>query len=295
MNSIETSKQFDALTLSQAMLMAGRQLGDAGILENKKESRLLASHAFGLCAVELIANASDIVDPCQYEILQTYVARRLEREPVARIIGSTEFYGNTFLVSEATLDPRSDTETLVDVVLDEIRGHRTDALRILDIGTGSGVIVISLLHKLPHAIGVASDICPQALKTARINAQALSERVSFVETRWCQGINDKFDVIVSNPPYIKSGVIETLACEVKEHDPVIALDGGADGLDAYRCILNQCSGKLSDGGKLFLEIGFDQMDGVCALADENGWKFLRMERDIGGNERVLVFEAMVGR
>lgn len=280
------------LTLSQAILFVRGKLGDAGIVEHKLESRMLACHAFELSAVELITNSANPVDRAQYQLLHSFVARRLQGEPVGRITGRTEFYGNSFQVSKATLDPRSDTETLVDVVLDEVRGRSNEALRILDIGTGSGAIIISLLCHLPNAQGIASDICPDALEIAKINAQAQSvgKRVSFVETRWCQGIEGCFDVIVSNPPYIMSETIATLAKEVKDHDPVIALDGGADGLNAYRNILSQCANKLRIRGILVLEIGFDQKDTVCELASTVGWELMRVEKDIGGNERVLVLE-----
>ena len=278
-------------TLADVATITANILHDAGIFEFATEARMLVCHGLDISAIELITHAMCQIDKQSLWALEGLIKRRIGGEPVGRIIGVKEFYGFKFHLSADTLEPRSDTETLVDSVLEDFDGRQNLPLKLLDIGTGTGAIIVSLLKNLPFATAFASDINENALLTARKNAAeaGILDRVLFINTNWCAGIGQKFDVIVSNPPYIRPDIIATLASEVKDYDPIIALDGGEDGLDAYRDIFTQCSSKIDNMGKLYLEIGFDQRESVCILAAATGWKFVRYVKDLGANDRVLIF------
>jgi release factor glutamine methyltransferase len=209
---------------------------------------------------------------------------------VARIVGRKEFYGIEVELSPDTLVPRPDTETLVDAVL-ATRRHE-DAVAILDLGTGSGAILLALLAELPNATGVGVDLSEGAVAAARGNAArlGLAERAAFAVGDWAAGIDRRFDVVVANPPYIESEAIAGLPVEVRDHDPHLALDGGADGLDAVRAILPDLDRVLAENGAAFVEIGFGQGPAVARLAAEN--RFVStFRRDLAGIERV----AEIGR
>ena len=267
------------------------ELRHCGIAEFSQEARLLVAHVLGFSSADLISQSSKLIENELLVSLDALIARRKNGEPVFRIIGKREFYGLDFEISKDVLEPRPDTETLVDQVLEDFSSNACDDLRILDIGTGSGAIIISLLRNLPKAKGLASDISSLALGVAKKNAKlnGVEKRVAFVQANWCEGIAGRFDIIVSNPPYIGSEVIETLAGEVKNHDPRVALDGGADGLDAYRHILAQTPLIMNKSGKLYLEIGYDQVESVVVLAKKYAWRHLQTIKDMGGHERVVVF------
>ena len=211
--------------------------------------------------------------------------------PVHRIIGEKEFWGMRLKISDAVLDPRADTECLVEAVLAHFEGLKgKDAdYRIADIGTGSGAIILALLKELPNAIAVASDISDEALEIAKQNAvrHGLDSRISFEQGSYLAPLSGRFDVIVSNPPYIASLDILTLESEVRENDPQIALDGGSDGLDAYRSLLGESASLLKPDGQVFFEIGFDQASAIEHLASKYGWHDVRIAKDYGGNDRVL--------
>jgi len=220
-----------------------------------------------------------------------FINRRLAREPVHRIVGQKEFWGISLNISGAVLEPRADTECLIDAVLEYLdsQGHRNDPLRIADIGTGSGAIVLALLSELPNAVAVATDISQEALQVAQTNAQniQLENRISFLQGSYLEPLSGKFDLIVSNPPYIPSQDILRLEPEVRENDPVIALDGGIDGLDAYRCLLSELAALLNMEGRLFFEIGFDQAGDVSELAKKNNWVDFKILKDYGRNDRIF--------
>ncbi len=284
------------LTLAAAIASGARQLNSAGIIDHARQARMLACHAFDVDTLEVITQPSRPISNQQSEKFKHYCQRRIAGEPIGRIVGKKEFYGLSFNLSKDTLEPRSDTECLVDAILADLKdtdtAPNTAPKNILDIGTGTGAIIISLLCNLPDTIGVESDISAEALQTAANNAiiNGVDERVLFVQTNWCEAIEQKFDVIVSNPPYIRTDTIATLSREVKDHDPRVALDGGSDGLDAYREIFTQCLSNIGIGGRLYLEICHDQAGMVCALANQSGWKFDRLIKDLGANDRVLVFK-----
>jgi len=257
------------------------------------DARLLLCHTANLTQEAYVA-APD--GPLREEAafrFDTMIARRLQGEPVSRIIGTREFYGRPFLVDEHTLDPRPDTETLIGAVLDTLtrEGRREQRLRILDLGTGTGCILLTLLAELPHAMGIGSDASPGALEIARRNAEALgvADRANFLAGDWLEPIEGKFDIVVSNPPYIASAELAGLSREVS-YDPVLALDGGADGLEAYRRIASGVTRALNPGGLVFIEVGENQGNAVLEWLRGAG---LRIEAgrsvwlDLGGRQRCV--------
>jgi release factor glutamine methyltransferase len=245
------------------------RLQAAGIEEPSLDARLLVGAALGLDLTGLITQATRQLTPEETARLDGYAQRRLAHEPVARILGTREFWGLPFRLSEATLVPRPDTETVVELAL-EIFRERTIAgrrPRIADIGTGSGAILLALLHEIPEAFGVGTDLSLTALHTARSNAAmlGLADRAAFVACSYASALHGPFDLIVSNPPYIPGGEIPKLSIEVREHDPHLALDGGNDGYDAYRVLIPQAAERLAPGGALIVEAGQGQAEDIETL------------------------------
>jgi release factor glutamine methyltransferase len=278
-------------TRRQAFVEATRALRTARIEAPELDARLLLCHAAGLTQEAYVATPETLLAKEVAARLDAMIARRLEGEPVSRIVGAKEFYGRTFAVDRHTLDPRPDTETLIDAVLDTLgrEGRRGERLRILDLGTGTGCILLTLLAELPLAQGVGSDVSEGALQIARRNAHELGigDRVDFVAGDWLEPIEGRFDIIVSNPPYIASAEIARLSCEVR-FDPLIALDGGEDGLQAYRRIASGVGRVLNPGGLVFLEIGETQGEAVLGLLREAGLKTdsgMPIWTDLAGRQR----------
>ena len=220
--------------------------------------------------------------------IDVIVSRRIGGEPLFRIFGVREFWGLPFMLSPDTLEPRQDTETMIEVAVQRFKG-KAPPRRILDLGTGTGCILISLLHEWPNCTGVGTDLAPGAVETARRNAHInqVAGRTMFINTTWAQGVDGVFDLILSNPPYIATGIIPNLATGVKNYDPILALDGGADGLDAYRSILTETKKCLSPGGLMLLEIGYDQGDSVQRLVEDAGATRSWIHPDLAGNPRVV--------
>ncbi len=270
------------------LLKFGRELlAMSGIADPARDARLLLQEASGLTAEQIIA-AADIEDVAtvrgRYSEL---LALRAGGKPVSRIIGRREFHGLQFRVTADVLDPRPETELLVDMAH---KDHRTlGTLRFLDIGTGSGAIAVTLLVLLPHARVMASDISSAALEVAQANADSnsVSARFEPVLSDGFAAISGQFDFIVSNPPYISTNEIPELAGEVRSHDPMIALDGGADGLDFYRLILAEAQGYLKDSGRLYLEIGSSQCEAVSDIAKRNRWREIAVHHDLAGLPRMV--------
>jgi release factor glutamine methyltransferase len=225
------------------------------------DARILVGAALGLDLTGMIAAATRPITAAEAARLEDFAGRRLKGEPIARILGFREFWGLPLQLSAATLVPRPDTETVVALALQMLRaGPGADRPRIVDLGTGSGAILLALLSELPDAVGVGTDICAAALRTASANARnlGLARRAAFVACDYASALSGPFDLIVSNPPYIRSAEINDLAREVRDHDPLGALDGGSDGLDAYRALIPQAVRLLTPGGGLALEVGHDQ-------------------------------------
>jgi len=263
----------------------------AGIETAELDARLLVQSATGFDHAGLILKADQLLTEAEIAAIDKMVQRRLAHEPVSRILGEREFYGRNFQITRDVLDPRPDTETLIDQALSACAVDRQ--IDILDIGTGSGAIIITLLCELTSARGLATDISPSALAVARQNAKCLGvvSRLMFLETRWCVDVRGKFDLIVSNPPYIATGDINNLPRDVKNFDPCLALDGGNDGLQAYREIASQCLQLIKPGGLVMLEVGHDQADAVVDIF--KAAQFLEpsqvatVARDLAGHARVV--------
>ncbi|WP_246104932.1 peptide chain release factor N(5)-glutamine methyltransferase [Rhodoligotrophos appendicifer] len=259
------------------------------------DARLLLLAATGVSHEAFIADPDRIVSQEDIERLEGLIDRRLAGEPVSRILGAREFYGRKFALSAATLDPRPDTETLIDqcLAIVDVMGWRDKSLRLLDVGTGSGAIIITLLAELPHASGVATDLEFDALMMARANAERLGvgERLSLVQCNWMDTLSCRMDVILSNPPYIPTNDIATLSPEVRCHDPLLALDGGLDGLDAYRHLVPSARDLLNPGGWVLLETGDGQADAVSELCGLCGFsahpEVAPQARDLAGLVRVV--------
>lgn len=284
-------------SMRQAFVAAARILREAGIDTPELDARLLLRHATGLTQEDLLARPQFMLAPEVAARFDAAIARRLEREPVSRIVGMREFYGRVFLINRHTLDPRPDTETLIDATLEAIErnGWREEALRLLDLGTGTGCILLTLLAELPKAHGIGTDVSEVALLLASENARrlGLESRASFAAADWLDGIEGEFDLILANPPYVASGEIAGLAREVKDYDPLLALDGGADGLDAYRRIVAKATGMLRPGGHLMVEIGASQADAILGLfpAAGLGVDAHAVRHDLSGRPRVILLAA----
>lgn len=278
-------------SVAHARRALAEQFRAAGIESPELDARILIGHALGLDHTGLaLAAAQQIPDAAVTQIGQ-FAARRLAGEPVARIVGQKEFWGLPFIVTPAVLVPRPDTETIVELALELLdrRGARTQLLRIADLGTGSGAILLALLSELPNANGAGTDIEPDTLAVARANAQRLhlSDRASFVESDYGAELTGPFDLIVTNPPYVASADIATLERDVRGHDPRRALDGGADGLAAYRAIAADAPRLLAPGGLLVVEIGAGQQRDVEFLLTNAGLAIAAVRHDLSGIARAL--------
>lgn len=280
-------------TRAKALKDLRRTFAEAGFETAALDARLLLLEALGISAMDLITGP-DVPLTCeQAALLAAYESRRLNHEPVARIIGEREFWGLPFRLSPETLVPRPDTETLVETALDLIP-DRQASLRIVDFGTGSGCILVALLHEMPNAMGLGIDLSFGALVTARTNASdnRVGNRCHFALSRWADAVSGPFDLIVSNPPYIASGVLPNLDQEVREHDPRLALDGGADGLEPYRIIFREAGRLLTPQGLLVVEIGYDQAEALTAQASLHGLEILRLAHDLSDNPRCIAMKRL---
>jgi release factor glutamine methyltransferase len=278
------------MTIGEALAQAAKRLGEAGIQRPQAEARILLEAASGRGRGQIIAFPEHRLTPEQRAVFEAQVTRRCAREPISRILGSREFWSLRFAVGPATLDPRPDSETLVSAVLARIP-DRDAALALLDLGTGTGCLLLALLSELPNAKGLGIDISADARDIAATNARALGldGQAKFQLGDWTRDISAQFDVVVSNPPYIESMAIEGLSPEVAHYDPRAALDGGADGLSAYRALIPQAAERLKPGGLLALEIGEGQGAAVRVLAIDAGLNDLGSASDLAGIERCLLF------
>ena len=278
------------LTLGGLRRQLATRFSAAGIDSPDLDAALLIAHALGLTTADVRLRGADAVAPEALPRIEAYAAQRLSGMPVARLVGEKEFWSFSFALSPETLVPRPDTETVVEAALATIT-DRAAPLRILDLGTGSGAILAALLVELPGATGIGVDQSEGAARTARDNlARAgLQGRGTVIVGDWASALGGGFDLVVSNPPYIPSIDIVGLAIEVRENDPLAALDGGADGLSSYRIIAAEAPRLLKAGGHLVLELGIGQEAEVAALAGAAGLAITGpARRDLGGIPRALV-------
>lgn len=283
-------------SLQSAFVDLARAFAAAGLESPQTDARYLLRGVLSLDDAALLRTPDALLGSSADKLAQA-AARRLAHEPVSRILGRRDFYGRTFEVTPDVLDPRPDTETLIDAVLDIVdrNGWRNRPLRIADIGLGSGAILVTLLAELPRATGTGTDVSPDALRCARANAarHGVAERFEAVETNVLAKVNGAFDIVVSNPPYIPRSDIARLAAEVARFDPALALDGGADGLDVYREIERQVR-DLQSVSYVVLEVGAGQAEDVANIfgnqkAGQALW-LSSFRRDLGGHERCVTLE-----
>ena len=280
------------VSVDEAQRLLAKSFALAGIESGMTDARALIGAALRLTRAQLLAQSDRFLEPREIATIDALAARRMKREPVSRILGRKEFWSLPLDVTPGVLVPRPDTETLIETALDHVvrGGLRLEQLRILDIGTGSGALMLALLQELPNARGVATDISASALHIARGNAERLklASRCSNNNSNNEDGLQGRFDLIVSNPPYIARGAIPSLDPEVRDYDPRLALDGGADGLDAYRAIAASVQPVLAPGGRLIVELGFGQAAPVTALFKASKFTVLSIRNDLGGIPRALM-------
>ncbi len=275
-----------------------KHFASAGIISAELDARLLMQAVTGFDHAAIILKPDYKLTESEKSALNKMEKRRLKYEPVSRILAEREFFGRRFLVTDDVLDPRADTEKLVECALAAIDSRQDidQPYDVLDLGTGTGAIVISLLCEVNGIRGLGTDASAQALNVARKNSKqfGLTGRLDFQQANWCQGIARKFEMIVSNPPYVVHSDIEKLEPDVKYFDPLLALDGGEDGLRAYHEIARQCPKCLKQGGLILLEIGFNQANAVVDILRSAGFQdhkdFKTVQKDLGGNDRVVTMQ-----
>jgi release factor glutamine methyltransferase len=272
-------------TVEQARRCLAASFRNAGLDTPDLDARVLVGHALGLDHAALVAAAAQSLGDNAEEIA-AFEQRRVAGEPVARIVGARAFGGLPLIVTPAVLVPRPETETVVELALSLV-DDRKRSLRIADLGTGTGAILLALLSELPNATGIGTDLSPDALDVARRNAAALGlgGRARFIVSDFATGLTGRFDLVVSNPPYVATSDIATLAREVRDHDPRLALDGGTDGLAAYRAIAADAPRLL--GGHLVVEIGAGQQPDVEFLLAEKGLAIAAVRHDLYGMARAV--------
>ncbi len=290
-NPARVSDQAEAPTSrAQAIAQVAAYLAGNGVPadEAREDAGVLLRAAAGITRLELAMSPHAPLSAEESDHLSHLVARRAAREPVSRILGERGFWTLDLLVAANVLDPRPDTETLIETVL-ALVDNRDAPLSILDLGAGSGAILCALLSELPSSRGVAVDLSPDACAAtvANLTRCGLLERAVVVRGRWGQSLAGGFDVVVSNPPYVRAGHIPTLEPEVRLYDPTLALDGGADGLDCYREIIADLPRLTKPHGFVAFEVGYDQAASVASLLGARGFAIARVGRDAGGRERVV--------
>ncbi|MCY0148650.1 peptide chain release factor N(5)-glutamine methyltransferase [Hoeflea sp. G2-23] len=282
-----------ATTLRDGWLEMRAAFRAAGLESADLDARLLSSSLAGIEPHHLTTEAQSVLDESLRERLAEAGNARLQGKPVHRILGMRDFYGLPFLLSAATLEPRPDTETLVIAALPHVHAtlERKGTCSIVDLGIGTGAVGLALLAECPQANGLGVDVSAEAVATALGNADrlGLSARYRAAVGDWLSGIEDRFDLVVSNPPYIPTADLAGLSLEVTGHDPLLALDGGDDGLDAYRVLASQVGARLMPGGQVAMEIGIGQGSSVTGLFCAAGFELSGKFADLGGVERALLF------
>lgn len=280
-------------SISGALNWGVETLKTASIESPLRDARILLAHALSKPQSFLIGYPESTIGPHELSIFEAYIGERLKYKPVSRILGTREFWSLNFIISKDTLDPRPDTETLIETVLKHSQKTK-ESLKILDLGTGSGCILISLLHELKNAYGIGADISQGALDVAQENGlqNGVNERIQWIQSSWYANLSGTppFDIITSNPPYIPESHRSRLAPDVLLYDPETALFGGVDGLECYRLILEGAPKFLTPKGHLFLEIGQGQEKDIIDLGAHFGLECIEIVPDLGGINRCLMFK-----
>jgi release factor glutamine methyltransferase len=279
-------------SISEILREATQILQHAGVPEARRDAGSLLSHILGKDRTFLISHAEDQLDDKVLGQFQAYVARRRSGEPLQYIVGVQDFFGREFRVTPDVLIPRPETELLVEAALGVVNDS---AVLICDVGTGSGCIAITLLNEVTGARAVALDNSPAALEVAKLNAQRLSvsERIVFLVSDCFSAVEPseyQFDLVVSNPPYVPAAVLSGLQREVRDHEPLVALSPGEDGLTMIRRLLHETPAFLKTGGHLIMEIGFDQGEAVTSLVDDDVWRLIEIKPDLQGIPRIVVLQ-----
>jgi protein-(glutamine-N5) methyltransferase, release factor-specific len=281
--------EFVGVTVTVARKVLRHKLENAGIESASADARMLLGHTLGLDHRALIAQGEHVLDAEQARMVARLTVRRLAREPIARILGEKEFWGLTLRLNAHAFVPRPDTETVVEAALAALihPNARAKPLRIADLGTGSGALLLALLSELPQASGIGTDIDVCALECARTNALAQGARASFIACDYASALKADFDLVVSNPPYIRTGEIAGLAPEVRQFDPKTALNGGTDGLDGYRAVAADAVRLLAPDGVLVVELGCNQAQAVASIFEDAGLAPEEPRYDLSGIPRAL--------
>jgi release factor glutamine methyltransferase len=282
-----------AKSIAEALREASRRLSTAGVPEARREAGSLLARILGKDRTFLIAHAEDQVDAAALDQFESYLERRAAGEPMQYIVGVQDFFGREFRVTPDVLIPRPETELLVEAALEIVKAP---APLICDVGTGSGCIAITLLCEIAEARAIALDNSPAAMEVAKLNARDLSvsERIAFAVSDCFTALDPdryQFDLVVSNPPYVKAAMLAGLQREVRDHEPLMALSPGADGLTMIRRLLQEAPAFLKDDGHLMMEIGFDQGEAVTDLIDDDVWRLIEIRPDLQGIPRIVILAA----
>ncbi len=268
---------------------AKNNLQQSGCDNPSLDAQLLLAHTIGKTREFIIGRPEHPLSTEEISAYESLIKRRQNREPLAKIIGKKEFWSREFIVSGATLDPRPDSETIIEAVL-ELFPDKNSELKVADFGTGSGCLLLTILAEYPESLGIGVDIQRDTLDIAAENAAklGLAKRSEFILNNWAEGMDGKFDLIISNPPYIKNSDIKELAPEVSAHEPYMALAGGEDGLDCYRLLAPQLKNLLKPNGHLIFEFGMGQENSVREISEHAGMQFISFKNDLAGIIRCIV-------
>ena len=276
-------------SIPKLMHCATEAIASAGVRGARRDVRILICAAIGITPEHLFADPNQEISVLSNLRFREYVRRRCCREPVSRILGKRSFWDLDLTVTPDVLDPRPDSETLVETLLESV-DDRQGSFRLLELGVGSGALLLSLLNELPYATGVGVDLCPNAIIVAKANAinAGLGFRTCFAAMNWSDALDARFDIVISNPPYVMSSSIDSLSPEVRCYDPPLAIDGGPDGLAAYRCLARALPGLLAPGAIAGIEIGYGQLAAVLNIFSDSNLKVGEIRKDLSGRSRCLV-------